>query len=81
LSLLTVLAGLQDANAKFGSELQAEISVLHLTLSELELRIRRSVVFAPVSGGAVTPTAEECIDLTRALIASGRGNVDQIIKR
>lgn len=81
LTLLTVLAGLKDPNGKFGTELQEEISRLNATLSELELRIRRSVVFAPSSGGAVTQAAKDCISLTAQLLASLKGNLDAIIKK
>ena len=79
LALLTVLAGLNDPNGQFGTELQNQISHLHPTLSELELRIRRSVVFAPVRGAAVTLAAGECIRLVGALIAARKGSVDEII--
>jgi len=79
LALLTVLAGLGDPNGKLGTELQDEISRLHPTLSELELRIRRSVVFAPGAGAAVTKAADECVRLVGALITARKGNVDDII--
>jgi hypothetical protein len=71
--------GLKTDNGKLSSELAEEIARLHPTLAELELRIRRSVVFAPVSGASVTEAAGACIALTGKLIASGRGNVDEII--
>ncbi|MGH8352749.1 MAG: hypothetical protein ACRERY_04385, partial [Pseudomonas sp.] len=81
LALLTVLAGLKNPDDEFGTELQKEISRLHPDLSELELRIRRSVVFAPLAGGPVTKTANECIVLTGALVASMQGNTDEIIEK
>ena len=79
LALLTVLAGLKNPNDAFGVALQEEISKLNARLSELELRIRRSVVFAPSTGGAVTKASSECIGLLRNLLASMKGNLDEII--
>ena len=80
LTLLTVLAGLANPDDEFGSELQKEISRrLHPNLLELELRIRRSVVFAPSTGNLVTKAASECLALTGALVASKKGNLDEII--
>ena len=79
LALLTALAGLKDPNGKFGTELQEEISRLNVTLSELELRIRRSVVFAPSSWVEVTQAAKDCISLTAQLLALLKGNLDVII--
>jgi hypothetical protein len=81
LALLTVLAGLKNMNDEFGTELQKEISRLSPTLSELELRIRRSVAFAPSTGAAVTKAASECLALTRELLGSMKGNVDDIISK
>jgi len=80
MALLTMLARMEDPNGKLGAKLQEEVSRLHPKLSELELRIRRSVVFAPSSGGAVTKSARECITLTGKLIASRKGSADDIIK-
>lgn len=79
LAVLTVLAGLKTPNDEFGTELQQEISRLHPTLSELELRIRRSIVFAPATGSAVTDASHACIALTQKLITSMHGNMDEII--
>jgi len=79
LALLTFLHGLKNPNDEFGTELQKEASRLHPNLSELELRVRRSVVFAPSTGGSVTKAARECIALTGALVAARKGNLDEII--
>ena len=79
LALLTILNGLKNPNDEFGTELQKEASRLHPNLSELELRVRRSVVFAPSTGGSVTQAAGECIALTGTLVASRKGNLDEII--
>ena len=79
LALLTVFGGLQDPNGKLGTEIQEEISRLNAKLSELELRIRRCVVFAPTSGGTVARTANDCILLTARLLTSLKGNLDEII--
>ncbi len=79
LALLTVLGGLQEPNGKLGTEMQEEISRLNARLSELELRIRRCVVFAPRSGAGVSQAASECISLTALLLKSLKGNLDEII--
>jgi len=68
LALLIALAGVKDPNGKVSTDLREEIWRLHPTLAELELRIRRSVVFAPSSGDAVTKAASECIKLTGRLL-------------
>lgn len=81
LALLTFLSGLKPGNEKLRTEVEDEIVRLHPKLSEFELRIRRSVVFAPVSGAAVTKAAGACLSLTGKLIASTGGNVDEIIAR
>ena len=81
LALLIILGELKNPNDKFGTELQVEASHLHPTLSELELRIRRSVVFAPHTGSAATSAAKECIALTGALVTSRKGNLDEIIDK
>ncbi len=79
LALLTVLARSKDPNDDIGTQLQEEVTRLHGTLCELELRIRRCVVFAPSTGGAVTQAAHACMSLTFELINSRQGNVDPII--
>lgn len=79
LALLTALAGMRNPNDEFGTELQKEVSRIHPTLPELELRIRRSVVFAPSTGDVVIKAAGECMALTGKLVASKKGNVDEII--
>lgn len=81
LALLTALTGLTGPNGKFGTELQHEASQLHITLSELGLRIRRSVVFAPYTAEIVTQAANDCLSLTAQLLASKKGNVDVIINK
>ncbi|MDI9334391.1 MAG: hypothetical protein QM533_08425 [Cytophagales bacterium] len=79
LALLTTLGGLNDPNGKLGDEIKEEVYRLNAKLSELELRIRRSVVFAPISGGAVSRAANECVVLTAQLLKTLRGNLDEII--
>lgn len=68
-----------------GQELQKEISRLHPKIMELELRIRRCVVFAPVAGREVTSAANACIELVSILVnslkADKQGNVDGIIEQ
>lgn len=79
LALLTVLSGLQEPNGKLGVEIKEEISRLSTKLSELELRIRRCVVFAPTTGETVARTANGCLSLTAGLLNSLQGNLDEII--
>lgn len=79
LALMTVLSGLSDPNSTFGLEMQRQISQLTPTLSELELRVRRSVVFAPVNGAHVNKAAHECVSLLGTLLKAGAGSVDGII--
>jgi hypothetical protein len=81
LALLTVLSGLSDPNGSFGTDLQQQITRLHPILSELELRVRRSVVFAPANGARVTQAARDCIGLMGALIKARAGSVDEIIAK
>lgn len=79
LALLTVLQGLDDPNGKRGTEMQEEVSRLNAKLSELELRIRRSVVFAPDSGSTVSRAASACLSLIAQLLNKRQGNLDEII--
>ena len=79
LALLTILTALKNPDGKFGTELQEEINRLNPTLSELELRIRRSVVFAQSAGGSVTRAAHECVTFTGELLERKEGNLDDII--
>jgi len=78
-AILTVVSGLKDPNDAFGTQLQKEISTLLPTLSELELRIRRSVVFAPTSGPSVREASGKCVALVSKLLNARQGNVDEII--
>lgn len=81
LSLMTVVSGLDEPNGEYGTQLQKEIASLHPTLSELELRIRRSVVFAPKNGADVREAASTCLKLVANLVNSRQGNVDEIIEK
>ena len=81
LAILSFLTSLKDPNDETGTKLQKEISLLHPVISELELRIRRSVVFAPSTGPAVTHAANACITLTGSLFSSRKGNLDEIIEK
>ena len=80
LALLTVVTGLNNPDSDYGENLQKEISDLLPTLAELELRIRRSVVFAPKNGSDVKQSATTCMKLVANLINSRQGNVDEIIE-
>lgn len=50
LALLTYISHQKNPNDDLGTELQKEIAHLYPKIIELELRIRRSVVFAPLIG-------------------------------
>lgn len=80
LALLTVLSR-GSGTEKFAAEVKEEIYHLVPTLSELELRIRRSVVFAPRSGASATRAASDCIALTGKLLEAKQGSVDEIIAK
>ena len=81
LSLLNFIVGLDNPDGELGSEIKEEISQLNIKLPELELRIRRSVIFAPSSGGEVVRAAKECLTLTGQLLKKKHGNLDQIISK
>lgn len=78
-ALLTVLFGLKDPQGKLGNELYDEVCRLNATLTELELRIRRCIVFAPCSGEAVTKSASDCFTLTAQLLATHQCDFDVIV--
>ncbi len=83
LAVLTSFTKLKtlDEHDDLGKELLKEISRLHPRISELELRIRRCVVFAPTAGSEVTRAAKACIDLVSSLTANKKGNFDEIIEQ
>jgi hypothetical protein len=81
LALLTALPGLQGRNETVHTESHDEIFRLSLTLAELELRIRRSVVLAPRSGSSATKAASECVALTGKLLTARQGNLDEITSK
>jgi len=79
MAVLTMLSGLQNRNDEWGLKLQDEVKNLHPKLSELELRIRRSVIFAPNSGDNVKNSANKCIQRLGQLLHNQGGNVDNVI--
>ena len=79
LALLTILSSSKDKNGELGAEWQKEASCILPIISELELRIRRSIVFAPQTGDTVTAAASKCTAQLSKLISSGQGSVDPII--
>jgi hypothetical protein len=81
LALLNVLGKSTNLNEELKTEILEEISRLHPKLSELELRIRRNIVFAPVSGNTVTRTAKDCISLIHQFTRSLQGDLDEIIDK
>ena len=78
------LPNLQEHDG-LGLELQKEISRLHPKISELELRMRRCLVFAPTVGSEVTDAAKACFNLLNTITANLKArkqfNVDEIIER
>ena len=72
-------------NEKRRTELLEEIWRLKVTLQELEIRIKRNVLFATTSGEAVKQAAYDCVSRTSELLASisasGIGNVDCVIDK
>jgi hypothetical protein len=81
LAVLRFLSDSKDPNTETGTKLQEEISLLLPVILELELRIRRSVVFAPTTGPAVSLAANACITLTSTLFRLRQGNLDEIIEK
>jgi hypothetical protein len=81
LAVLRFLSDSKDPNGDTGTKLQKEISLLLPAILELELRIRRSVVFAPTTGPAVSQAANACITLTGTLFRLRQGNLDEIIEK
>jgi hypothetical protein len=81
LAVLRFLSDSKEPNNETGTKLQNEISLLVPVILELELRIRRSVVFAPTAGPSVSRAAIECITLTHTLFRLRKGNLDEIIAK
>lgn len=80
LALIILLNDPQAPNENLVISIQEEISILIPKISELDLRIRLSVVFAPKSGKNVVRAASECMSLTNGLLQTLKGNLDQIIE-
>lgn len=80
-ALLAYVSRLDDPNGEIGTPLQKENSTLHLLIGELELRIRRNVVFAPQNGSEVRATASSCFELLSKLMSAKQGNLDEIFEK
>lgn len=80
LAAFRTIANLSDLKQHdgLGEDLQKEICRLHPTIMELELRIRRCVVFAPMAGPEVSANAIACLNLVGSLVAKKTGNLDII---
>jgi len=78
------LAGLvwitKNSGKKDYTDLEKQINDYVFQLSELELRIRRSVVFAPKTGDAADRAANECIQLVSSLLQTKSDDLDEIIE-
>ena len=81
ISIFTCLGVLENPKGEAGAKLLQEIATLHQLIPELEVRIRRCVVFAPKTGSAVTRTAQECLDLIRGFLEKWQGNTDIIVSK
>ena len=81
LAILTVFVRSKNADDSERTKTLKEIGRLNTKLSELELRIRRAVVFASENGQQVPSTAHDCVELVSALLSKGVGNVDRIIEK
>ncbi len=85
LALLTFISRQKNPNDALGTELQSEIMRLYPKIIELELRIRRSVVFAPLMGSDAKNQAAALIELigklNEELNKTKKGNVDKIIEK
>ncbi len=81
LALLTYISIQKNPNDVLGTELQSEISMqLFPKIIELELRIRRSVVFAPITGSDAKNSSHACFELIAKLANAKGGNADEIIE-
>lgn len=79
LAVISEAANHSDDHDKDISGVWRELYILHVSLIELELRIRRSVVFAPLSGRGVIAASHECTELVRTCVSERRGDADRII--
>jgi hypothetical protein len=59
---------------------ETEVRESALTLSELELRIRRAVVFAPMSGSQASLAAKKIADSVSKAYSKGEGNYNLMYK-
>ena len=74
-------ADLKDPSDDEGAKLHAEINLLSRNLTELELRLRRNIVFAPETGGKVIEAANKCLELIASLLNTKSGNLDDIVNQ
>jgi len=86
LALLTALSLSRDLDGKVGTEMRNEINWLNAKLMELELRIRRNVVFSPTHGESVKRVSKEWIELMKRMLENlklktGGQNFDEIIEK
>jgi len=77
-ALLNQLQALPNPNNPVGTEYQNELNVLNVSLSELELRIRRSVVFAPNEGPKVKAASQKSIAMLKQMVTDMQGSFDAL---
>lgn len=78
MALLNQIKELENPNGLIGTAHQNELNSLNVVLSELELRIRRSVVFAPVYGLGVSVAAKEAFAELRQMVNTMQGSFDSL---
>lgn len=80
LALICRFPGLPDKNGSSAIELTKEVEQLHIQITELSVRIRRCLVFAPKTGQVAVVAAKECLDLVSNSLKAKHVNVDEIIE-
>lgn len=81
LALLKNITLLENKNSKCGLSMQKEINDIHITLIELELRLRRLLVFAPIYGPDTVKKAKLCLEVTANLVNARHGDTSEIISK
>lgn len=69
----------KNPNSEVASELLKELNFLNITIAELQVRIRRSVVFAEKTGLDVTQAADHSFKLLSDGLSSKKLNVEEIL--
>jgi hypothetical protein len=78
MALLNQLQTLSNPNGPVGTGYQNELNALNVSLPELELRIRRSVVFAPREGPQVSAAAGKSLAILFQMVKNMQGSFDAL---